>query len=274
MPLTDAHQISTQEQRFTQLADQPYLLSQIRPERIHLRAKRSKRCRSCRHILIKPEQKAIATRFKIKLMAIHHVPILTLQQLPGPWRIGQEGGIMILRISNPLYFPIKVTLTTGEKGVKNQGQIDLGGLGEFRIPEYSDVWEYDEELYGSGKGRKVVGEGNPEIGADGLGIIEERGSSVSVAIRMTPPSEITEDWKVPFLLQYSYIETPEDEDDLLSDEEDGEGDVSKASEDGGEGVGVGEKKKDEEGEEGELKEYGFWVTLGLGAVLAAEMSGA
>jgi hypothetical protein len=44
--------------------------SALRPERIHLRAKRTKRCRSCRQVLIKPEQKAISTRFKIKLMAM------------------------------------------------------------------------------------------------------------------------------------------------------------------------------------------------------------
>jgi hypothetical protein len=44
--------------------------SKVHPQRIHLAIKRSKRCRNCRHILIKPEQKAQATRFKIKLVAM------------------------------------------------------------------------------------------------------------------------------------------------------------------------------------------------------------
>lgn len=42
----------------------------IHPQRIHLSIKRSKRCRTCRHILIRPEQKAQITRFKIKLVAM------------------------------------------------------------------------------------------------------------------------------------------------------------------------------------------------------------
>lgn len=42
----------------------------LQPQRIHLRTKRVKRCRSCRHILIKPEQKAQSTKFKIKLVAL------------------------------------------------------------------------------------------------------------------------------------------------------------------------------------------------------------
>lgn len=184
---------------------------------------------------------------------------------------------MILRISNPLYFPIKVTLAPEQAKDKEvpMGHLDLGGLGEFEIPEYSDVWEYDEELYGGGAGRnrKSSGSGhgadagNQGVGSSGLGIVEERGSSVSVAIRVTPPSEALDDWKIPLLLKYSYIETPEDEDDLLSDEEDDvesgrEADASKVS--GDADVDLEGKKREEE--EGELKEYGFWVTLGLGAV--------
>lgn len=35
-----------------------------------LRAKRTKRCRGCHHILVKPESKPSATKFKIKLMAL------------------------------------------------------------------------------------------------------------------------------------------------------------------------------------------------------------
>nr|CAG8442245.1 14822_t:CDS:2 [Entrophospora candida] len=67
--LKDVNQITTLMQRMNQLSDQPYKVERLQPQRIHLRTKRIKRCRQCRHILIKPEQKAQATRFKIKLVA-------------------------------------------------------------------------------------------------------------------------------------------------------------------------------------------------------------
>ena len=40
------------------------------PINMQLRAKRSKRCRACRHILVKPENKPTSTRFRIKMLAL------------------------------------------------------------------------------------------------------------------------------------------------------------------------------------------------------------
>ena len=40
------------------------------PVSMQLRAKRSKRCRACRHILVKPENKPTSTRFRIKMLAL------------------------------------------------------------------------------------------------------------------------------------------------------------------------------------------------------------
>ena len=50
--------------------------SDLRPLRIPLQSKKSKRCPSCRHILIKPEQKAQSVRFKIKLVAANYLPAI------------------------------------------------------------------------------------------------------------------------------------------------------------------------------------------------------
>ncbi len=46
------------------------LSSDLQPLRTFLRTKRSKRCRTCRHILVKPEPKVISTRFRIRLLAV------------------------------------------------------------------------------------------------------------------------------------------------------------------------------------------------------------
>jgi len=40
------------------------------PISLQLRTKRSKRCRACRHILVKPENKPTSTRFRIKMLAL------------------------------------------------------------------------------------------------------------------------------------------------------------------------------------------------------------
>jgi dynactin-4 len=49
-----------------------------------LRTKRSKRCKSCKHILVKPEFKPQSVRYRIKLMAISYIPLPTLRPLVLP----------------------------------------------------------------------------------------------------------------------------------------------------------------------------------------------
>ena len=49
-----------------------------------LRTKRNKRCRTCRHILVKPEAKIQSTRFRIKLVAINYIPTISLKALSQP----------------------------------------------------------------------------------------------------------------------------------------------------------------------------------------------
>jgi len=41
------------------------------PVSMQLRGKKSKRCRACRHILVKPENKPTSTRFRIKMLALY-----------------------------------------------------------------------------------------------------------------------------------------------------------------------------------------------------------
>ncbi|KAJ7791228.1 dynactin subunit 4 [Mycena olivaceomarginata] len=112
----------------------------LKPLRIPLHSKRSKRCPACAHILIKPEQKAQSVRYKIKLVAATYLPAITAA-LPhaqdaanadtaAKRTLGKStsaavaddergaGGIHAgktypfhLALTNPLYDPIQVRLT-------------------------------------------------------------------------------------------------------------------------------------------------------------------
>ncbi|KAI9689710.1 MAG: hypothetical protein M1820_010080 [Bogoriella megaspora] len=55
------------------------LASDLRPVSALLRTKRSKRCRNCRHILVRPEPKVASTRYKIRNLALNYLPSLRLR---------------------------------------------------------------------------------------------------------------------------------------------------------------------------------------------------
>ncbi|KAI9658915.1 MAG: hypothetical protein M1821_001875 [Bathelium mastoideum] len=60
------------------------LVSDLRPVATLLRTKRSKRCRDCRRILVRPEPKVSNIRYKIKLLAMNYVPSIRLRPLTAP----------------------------------------------------------------------------------------------------------------------------------------------------------------------------------------------
>src|SRR6266850_1192820 len=107
--------------------------SELKPLRIPLHSKKTKRCPTCRHILIKPEQKAQSVRFKIKLVAANYLPAMTATLPPSQDSGRQRGGAggrqapaedtgetsglhaggtypFHLALTNPLYDPIQVRL--------------------------------------------------------------------------------------------------------------------------------------------------------------------
>ena len=67
--LTDLENTTTMRQRSKQ-PSKPRWETELWPISMQLRAKRSKRCRACRHILVKPENKPTSTRFRIKMLAL------------------------------------------------------------------------------------------------------------------------------------------------------------------------------------------------------------
>jgi dynactin 4 len=68
--MTNLVDTTTIRQRSKQPA-KPRWETDLWPISMHLRAKKSKRCRACRHILVKPENKPTSTRFRIKMLALY-----------------------------------------------------------------------------------------------------------------------------------------------------------------------------------------------------------
>ncbi|CEH12361.1 Dynactin, subunit p62 [Ceraceosorus bombacis] len=72
--LSDGSAFTTFDQRWQNLWDQNVRVVELKPTPVRLQAKQTKRCPSCRHIIIKPDIKAPVKRFKIRLMAMNYLP--------------------------------------------------------------------------------------------------------------------------------------------------------------------------------------------------------
>ncbi|KAF9533076.1 dynactin subunit 4 [Crepidotus variabilis] len=136
--IEDIGEVASLEQRWLNSWAGPLKTQELKPLRIPLRSKRSKRCPACTHILIKPEQKAQSVRYKIKLVAATYLPAITAS-LPHAQRhtaelakksLGKSTSaanddeknaasdmhagktyLFQLALSNPLYDPIQVRLS-------------------------------------------------------------------------------------------------------------------------------------------------------------------
>lgn len=163
-------------------------VSELKPLRIPLHSKKTKRCPTCRHILIKPEQKAQSVRFKIKLVAANYLPAM-MATFPPNQEVRQRGAgsgkqapvedasggnslhaggtyPFHLALTNPLYDPIQVRLAvqrqvpppsssssapTGspEKARRPPFAVSLPPSA-FPVAAFAEAWEYedDEDMFG------------------------------------------------------------------------------------------------------------------------------
>ncbi|KAI7850544.1 dynactin p62 family-domain-containing protein [Circinella umbellata] len=255
-------QVSTLAQRFSQLHDQPYQLSHIHPQRIHLCIKRSKRCRTCRHILIKPEQKAQATRFKIKLVAMNYIPNISIVKLPRKtWPLQQ--GIptqFVLKFTNPLYEEMNITLATPQMQKKSVTLLSP----HFTVGAYNETIEYDDEMYPTGnmRGRSTFGSGSKGLSSSWVnGVHEKRNNYTSIIVEVIP--EQTGEFQFPLLVTYNY-KSDEDRMDVSSGDIDVE-DIESVDDEGSRKANSSMRLDDDR-----IKSYSFWCLIGLGEVTSAE----
>ncbi|PCH06768.1 Dynactin p62 [Penicillium occitanis (nom. inval.)] len=134
-------------------------MEELRPLPVLLRTKRSKRCKSCKHILVKPEIKPASTRFRIRLIALSYIPLPTLRPLMPAALPGQSVSATsllqpnldsltplrpiqyLLTLKNHMFDPVKVTLATPSVTPGRIGSKVTILCPQFDLGANSDVWD-------------------------------------------------------------------------------------------------------------------------------------
>ena len=265
-------------QRRAQAQDDARFLSDLRPVANLLRTKRSKRCKTCRHILSKPESKVQKTHFRIRLVAPNYVPNIAIRALQPS---STPSGILtplrptqfLLTFSNPLFDSVKVSIATPARTPGRFASRVTILCPQFEVGANTDVW--DEALGESGTGsggasgerekRRTKAEASEGQQQAEAGKIWERGRNwVSVVAEVVPAS-----------LRLDGPEFMKSEEQLrdvgpLREDEDvleipvfvrveWEADIA-----GDEGGGLSTAGKDREAKE--KRELAYWCVLGVGRI--------
>lgn len=129
-----------------------HFTSDLRPTPTLLRTKRNKRCRTCRHILVKPEPKVQNTRFRIRLLALNYIPSINVAPLhPAPSTQlppidlhalpAGRAHQFLFTLKNPLFDPVQVTLATPPQTPGRYGHRVTILCPEFTIGPNVDQWD-------------------------------------------------------------------------------------------------------------------------------------
>lgn len=185
------------DQKAEQLSIAPFV-SDLRPIAYVLRTKRSKRCKTCRHILSKPESKVQTTRFRIRLVALNYIPSITIKPLQ-PLAPSQRSLLtplkptqFLLTFKNPLFESVKVNIATPAQTPGRFASKVTVLCPQFEVGANTDAWE--EALREGGKGtggekRRTKAEAHEGQAQAEAGKIWERGRNwVSVVVEVIPAS--------------------------------------------------------------------------------------
>ena len=240
-------------------------IDDLKPTATLLRTKRSKRCRTCRHILVKPEAKVQSTRYKIKLVANNYVPAMTVKPLQTPSATSTldlaalpplKASQILLTLTNPMFDPIKVTLATPSQTPGRFSSRVTILCPQFSIGANTDVW--DEAL--SGNDGKAKGSNNSKTGKPAsesetrvaeAGKIWEKGRNWTTVVVEIVPAAI----EVKVLL----------DEDLDEDEDVLEIPVFVRVE--YEGDEIGRSAAENNRERREKRELAYWCVLGVGRIV-------
>ena len=145
--------LSSIEQRASQSPDARFV-QDLLPLPVLLRTKRSKRCKTCKHILVKPEFKPQSTRFRIRLIALSYIPLTTLRPLlpttqpPSPTPAPNLDALsplkpvqFLLTLKNHMFDPVRITLATPSVTPGRVATKVTILCPQFDIGANSDVWD-------------------------------------------------------------------------------------------------------------------------------------
>ncbi|KAF9356698.1 hypothetical protein BGX26_004896 [Mortierella sp. AD094] len=186
MSVISLTQTTTMKQRLGHLQKQPYAPERLQPKRIHLRIKKSRRCRTCRHILVNPEQKAQSIRFKINLIALNQIPNITIANIQP--MIAQTLSRVILRFTNPRHEEVHVSVKYGDGAQPHHGVIIRSP--NFCISPFNEVWEYEVGAIGAAPGSMQED------------VYEKTANSTSIALDITPVA--IGEVKIPLFVTFSF----------------------------------------------------------------------
>lgn len=158
------------EQRISQFPRTRFV-DDLLPIPMLLRTKRAKRCKTCKHILVKPESKPQSTRFRMRLIALSFIPLPTLRPLVQQANTGLSSATaaaistpnldslsplkpiqFLLTLKNHMFDPVRITLATPPvtPGAVSSRVTIL--CPQFDIGPNKDTWdEADEALQEASK---------------------------------------------------------------------------------------------------------------------------
>ena len=245
-------------------------ISDLRPMPTLMRTKRSKRCATCKHILTRPELKISSARYRIKLIVLSYIPLVSIRPLPvtgGLLPPGADGGDIVLSsgkpvqfimtLRNPLFEDVNVSLGSPSMTPGKYGHRVTILCPQFQIGKNSDAW--DDALKTAPKA-VMTGDANTAGGEQIAGKLYDHGRNwASVVIEIVPasilrkqdeePEEDEDTIEIPIQVRLEWTVTDEDA-----------GIVERRKRDR-------EKVLDEDGEADDGKrELSYWMVLGIGRV--------
>ena len=160
------------DQRISQVSQTRSLrfVDDLLPLPMLLRTKRAKRCKACKHILVKPESKPQSTRFRMRLIALGFIPLPTIRPLVAASAMSSPSPSInlnaltpakptqfLLTLKNHMFDPVRITLATPSvtPGAVSTKVTIL--CPQFEIGANNDAWvEADEALQASAKAASVA----------------------------------------------------------------------------------------------------------------------
>ncbi|KAG0646777.1 Dynactin subunit 4 [Hyphodiscus hymeniophilus] len=193
------HSTASAEQMAEQTHDAQFV-SELWPVANMLRMKRSKRCKTCRHILSKPESKISTTKFRIRLVALNYIPSISIKPLQPPSSSNPAGLLtplnptqFVLTFKNPLFDGVKVSIATPASTPGRFSSRVTVLCPQFEVGANTDVW--DEALREEGgrggdrEKRRTKAEASEGQHQAEAGKVWERGRNwVSVVVEVVPTS--------------------------------------------------------------------------------------
>ncbi|KAI4236734.1 MAG: hypothetical protein L6R40_006078 [Gallowayella cf. fulva] len=158
-------------QRSEQLHAPCNFTSELLPVPTLLRTKRAKRCRTCRHILVKPEARIDSTRYRIRLLARNYIPTINIKPLhhsasQKPLNLHRIRPLQtcqfLLALRNPIFDPVTVTLATPNLTPGRWGHKVTILCPQFDIGANVDKW--DEALNSANSAQQKTGRSAQRFG--------------------------------------------------------------------------------------------------------------